>query len=1255
MVKRIFVEKRAGFDIPAKKVFGEITNVLKIDAKDLRIFIRYDIEGLCEADFESAVENVFSEPPCDTVFYEELPKLKGYEILATEFLKGQYDQRADSAEQCAELLLNKPRPKVRCATVYAISGINKKDLVKIAKYLINPTDSKEASPKKPKTLAEVYADADGIDFLKGFIGMSDSACDKYHKETGFAMSTADLRFVRDYFKSVNREPSLTEIKLIDTYWSDHCRHTTFLTELTDIDNGENPEVKEGSALYERLFKEIYKDRPEKYVCLMDIATIGGKILKKEGKLNDLDLSDEINACSIKVKATIDGKPEDWLVMFKNETHNHPTEIEPFGGAATCLGGAIRDPLSGRVYVYQAMRITGAGNVFKPIEETLQGKLPQRVISKTATAGFSSYGNQIGLATGIVNEVYHDKYVAKRLETGFVVGGAPAENVIRKAPEAGDIIILLGGETGRDGCGGATGSSKAHNKESVSLCGAEVQKGNPLTERKIQRFFRNKEATTLIKKCNDFGAGGVSVAIGELSEGLDIYLDKIPKKYKGLTVTETAISESQERMAVVVAEKDADKFLELAREENLEAVRVAVVTDLKRLRMFNKGNTVADIERSFLDTNGVKQTASVKCRTFKKDGLFETYSPEVKEKLSTGDTLGAVKEILKDKNVMLQRGQSETFDSTIGAGTLFMPFGGKNQLTPALTMASKLPTAGKTDTSTVCSWAFNAQLTDDNPFIGSVYAVTASVAKLIASGVSLDKIRLTLQEFFLRLNNNPLRFGEPYSALLGALYAQYGLSTPAIGGKDSMSGSYENHDVPNTLISFALGTGNGGELITNVFKAKDRVYRLPITCKLLPKFEYLVKLFNTVTEQIRAGNITSATVTESGGAVSAVIKSAIGNNLGVHFAPLIGEHFETRLGDLIIAVKDIKPFAEFKSEFIAEIGAGNSLDKNSEPLITFEGESAFIPLNEAIEILSGHSVIYPTEKQVEDKEVFNAGLNETKPSGFKPFKGASVAKPKVLIPVFPGTNCEYDTAKRFEREGAKAEILVVKNLSGKDIADTVARLQKSISECNIIAFPGGFSGGDEPDGSGKFIASMFRNPRVCEEVHKLLNERDGLILGICNGFQALVKLGLLPYGEIKRLTKTSPTLTYNALNRHISTISRIRIASNASPWLSSFKVGDTFAVPISHGEGRFTASGNELEKIIENNQIATQYVDFSGNATMVAPFNPNGSVMAIEGIISENGRILGKMGHSERWQDNLYLNMNENFDMNIFKNGVKYFK
>ncbi|MDR0855159.1 MAG: phosphoribosylformylglycinamidine synthase, partial [Christensenellaceae bacterium] len=1250
-VRRIYVEKKFGFKVQAKRIGDDIKENLDVPVSDLRYFIRYDVQGVSTRDFEKAVKGIFAEPPSDRVYFETLPVLKGYDTFAIRYLKGQYDQRADSAAQCVQLSTGGARPLVQTASVYAIKSDAIYDVEKVKKYLINPTDSEETSISyKPVTLEESFEDNNDIVVLTGFNSKTERDLTAYHAEKGFAMTVKDLQFVQKYFiDSEWRDPTETELKVIDTYWSDHCRHTTFLTELTNVDTGNNGALKGAYELYLEIFKDLYKNRPEKYVCLMDIATIGTKAIKKNPAFeNNLDESDEINACSIKIKAVVDGYDEDYLVMFKNETHNHPTEIEPFGGAATCLGGAIRDPLSGRVYVYNAMRITGAGDIYKPVSETMPGKLPQKVISKTAAAGFSSYGNQIGLATGEVHEVYHENYAAKRLETGFVVGAAHAKAVRREKPVAGDVIILLGGETGRDGIGGATGSSKAHSAKSVDECGAEVQKGNAPTERKIQRFFRNTAASTLIKKCNDFGAGGVCVAIGELADGLDIYLDKIPKKYKGLSVTETAVSESQERMAVVVAATDAAQFIKLAKEENLLACVVATVTDKARLRMLNKdGKAAADISREFLDTNGVKQTASVRCREYKTYGLFRAYDTNTKAMLKTKNFNLALRAVLEDKNVVLQKGLSEIFDSSIGAASVFMPWGGSSQLTPALVSAAKLPVGNGafTKTASVSAWAFNPYITDANPYLGAQYAVATSVIKLAAAGVPYKKARLSLQEFFKRLNGNPTRFGEPFAALLGALKAQIGLNIPAIGGKDSMSGSFEEIDVPNTLISFALACEESDKLISNVFVENDKIYRFPVPTENGEiNFEKLKRLLDALNAGIRNKKVTAATVVEAGGAIAAVIKSALGNKLGVTFTRALTEYdFEARSGDIIVASKSAI-LSEFEGEEIALAVA--------EPIISAPGMSP-LGLETAISLLQKHAKIFPWEKNNFDK-VFNADKFNIVVK--EPLTVVTKApKPRVFIPVFPGTNCEYDSEKAFVREGAGSNVFVVKNASAQDIEDSVNAIVKSINNSQIVMFPGGFSGGDEPDGSGKFIAATFRNPFIADAIHNLLYKRGGLILGICNGFQALIKLGLVPYGRIAEVKEGAPTLTFNKINRHVSTVVDIRIASNNSPWLSSFKTGEIYSVPVSHGEGRFVANEGDLHKMLERGQVATQYASPSGAATDKAPYNPNGSTLAIEGILSPNGQVFGKMGHTERYQSGIYKNIEGNFDMNIFKNGVNYFK
>ena len=1232
MIYRIFVEKKN--NLQAKKVKEDINNLLGIAVSEVRTFIRYDVEGMTEQEFSSAVPCVFSEPPVDKVYFEKVEIGEDFKVFAVAYLTGQYDQRADSAAQCVQLLTQKERPLIKCATVYAVKGADDAQLKRIKKHLINPVESEEVSLEKPASLAHVTVEAEDVKTLDGFIGYDDNAIKEYHSKMGLAMSVADLAFVRDYFKKEGRNPTETEIKVIDTYWSDHCRHTTFATELKNIEiNSNNEHIGKSLELYNELFKELYKDRTNKYPCLMDIATIAVKKLKKEGKLDNLDESDEINACSIKVDAVLDGKKQKYTVMFKNETHNHPTEIEPFGGAATCLGGAIRDPLSGRTYVLQSMRVTGCADPTEPIENTLQGKLPQRVITKTAAAGFSSYGNQIGLATGQVEEVYHPGYKAKRLETGFVVGGAKSDMIYRAKPAKGDIIILLGGETGRDGCGGATGSSKAHDVKSVQTCGAEVQKGNALTERKLQRLFLNEKATRMIKKCNDFGAGGVAVAIGELSDGLEIQLDKVPKKYEGLSGTELAISESQERMAVVVERKNVEEFIKLAAEENLSATAVAVVTDDRRMKMFHRGRAIVDISRDFLDTNGVKQITDAEINDNVTDFFAEKHVKDFDTQLS---------KTLSEFNVCSKKGLAETFDSTIGAKSVYMPFGGKNQLTPVIAMAAKL-TGGETDDCTVSAYGYNPELMSTSPFTGAIYSIVTSVAKVVAAGGKAEDIRLSVQEFFMRLRDDKKRWGVPLAALLGALYAQINLRLGAIGGKDSMSGTFEDIDVPPTLISFALAPAKASELITNVIEREgQKLYLLPMRKdkNFIPDFEYLKKLYAFVNNNIKSGKIAFATVVEKGGVAAAVAKSCFGNGFGFNFGCAKDLLFREGYGDIIAPVDDESIFGEIDGVYLGKSIIGNFICGNEQA----DYSSA---LNAYTGKLDG---VFPTTAPAEgDIPDCDYTVKSAKASSLK------TAKPRVFIPAFPGTNCELDTARAFKLAGAEPEILVVKNNTPADIEESVKAIIKAIDRANIIAFPGGFSGGDEPDGSGKFIATTFMNPAISEKVMNLLQGRDGLILGICNGFQALIKLGLLPYGEVRPLTENSPTLTYNNISRHVSTMVNIRVASNISPWLSACKVGEVYAVPVSHGEGKVVAPVSELEAMRLNGQIATQYVDLSGKPTMESPYNPNGSTYAIEGITSPDGRVFGKMGHSERTGVNLYKNYCGNFDMKIFESGVKYFK
>ena len=1233
MIYRIFVEKKD--NVQARKEAADIKTLLNINAEDFRLILRYDVEGISEDELKAALGTVFSEPPVDNVYLETLEIPEGYKAFAVSYLTGQYDQRADSAAQCVQLLTRGVKPMVKCAKVYMAKGVTDEQLVAIKKHIINPVESEEVGFEKPETLARVAVAGAPVEDVKGFIAMRDEEIAAYHKATGFAMSVADLIFVRDYFKGEGRDPKETELKVIDTYWSDHCRHTTFATELKNVKiTSENKAIQKAYHLYEDLYQELNGNRPDKYPCLMDLATIAAKKLKKDGKLDNLDISDEINACSIQIEAEIDGKKEQYLVMFKNETHNHPTEIEPFGGAATCLGGAIRDPLSGRTYVYQAMRVTGASDPREKLEDTLAGKLPQRAITQRAAAGFSSYGNQIGLATGIVDEVYHEGYKAKRLETGFVVGGARKEMVYREAPKAGDVIILLGGETGRDGCGGATGSSKAHDAHSVETCGAEVQKGNALTERKLQRLFLNKEATRKIKKCNDFGAGGVSVAIGELADGLNIDLDKVPKKYEGLNGTELAISESQERMAVVVAEEDVDAFIALAAEENLAATPVAVVTDTGRMKMFLGGKAIVDISRDFLNTNGVKQEANVEIS----DNITKWFD----EKKGL-DFVKETERVISDLNVCAKKGLSETFDSTIGARTVYMPWGGKTQRTPAIAMAAKI-CGGETDVCTVSAYGYSPYLMETSPFVGAIYSIVGSVSKVVATGANYADIRLTLQEFFQRMTGEAKVWGVPASALLGTVYAQIGLGLGAIGGKDSMSGTFESIHVPPTLISFALAPAKASKLITNVLKGGEKLYFIPVPKdeNSVPDFEKLKKVYAEVYKNIENGNIDFATVVENGGVGAAVIKSALGNGVGVKFEMNADELYTENYGALVVSLKDENAICGcIEKKCVGQV-CGETFTCDGKHVEIEAAATAYLSALDSV-----FATTAPASGNAENCD-YKAGAKYTNVS-------TKTAKPRVFIPVFPGTNCELDTARKFILAGAEVETVVVRNRSAQDIEESVERIVKAIKNANIVAFPGGFSGGDEPDGSGKFIATTFRNPYIAEQLEELLGNRDGLVLGICNGFQALIKLGLVPYGHVKELTESSPTLTFNNISRHVSTVVDVRVASTLSPWLSACKVGETYKVPVSHGEGKIVAPIAELELMKKNGQIATQYADLSGNPTMVSPFNPNGSMWAIEGITSPDGRVLGKMGHSERIGDNLYKNVEGNFDMKIFESGVKYFK
>lgn len=1249
-VFRIFVEKKKGNDIEAGQILKDLReNVGITSVEDVRIINRYLAQGVDSDQFGAAVSQVFSEPNLDNV-YLKVPFEDGWRKFTMEYLPGQYDQRADSAAQCIQLLTGGERPIVTSAKIVAVKGdVSDADFEKIKSYMINPVESREASDELPRDLdikGEVPSDIARVD---GFIDMTDSEIEKYHAEMGFAMSEADLKWVRDYFKKdENRNPSITELKVIDTYWSDHCRHTTFSTKLDSISVTEGGDYTEAlnKAIkdYFELRKEAYGERESKKdVCLMDLACLGTKVLKKRGLVNDLDESEEINACSIEVMATIDGKEEPWLVQFKNETHNHPTEIEPFGGAATCLGGAIRDPLSGRAYVYQAMRVTGAGDPTIPFEETLDGKLPQSKITTAAAQGYSSYGNQIGLATGQVTELYDSGYVAKRMEIGAVVGASPKKNVVRMRPEENDVIVLLGGRTGRDGCGGATGSSKAHDSSSIETCGAEVQKGNPPTERKLQRLFRNEKASTMIKRCNDFGAGGVCVAIGELADGLKIDLDKVPKKYDGLDGTELAISESQERMAVVLDKNDVEEFTRLANEENLEATPVAVVTNANRLEMTWRGDKIVDISRDFLNTNGVTQHATAEILPVNEKDNYRTSTPKI---LEDEPVASALVKNLKRLEVCSQKGLVERFDSSIGASTVLMPYAGTYQLTPEEAMVAKLPVLnGETDDASVMSYGFIPAVSKWSPFHSAAFAVAESLAKLACVGCDPSKARLTMQEYFERLGNEPARWGKPTAALLGGLEAQIGYKVPSIGGKDSMSGSFNDLDVPPTLVCFAVGMTKASKTVSSIFKKKGSVVKLlpvPVDEKSgLPDFDKSMELMMNVYENVRNGNILAASTVKEGGAAASVCKMAFGEKTGFTFEQNLSK--ETL-------------FAPLQASFVVELADGFDMEgiklgtTTSNGLFIIDGE--VITLDELISAWSEKlEKVFPTDS---GKKAEIKGVPLYKERSIFIAKN-KVAKPKVFIPAFPGTNCEIDSARAFEKAGAEADILVVKNLTPSDIEETIDKMAEKINESQMIMLPGGFSGGDEPEGSGKFIATTFRNPKIKEAVTKLLNCRDGLMLGICNGFQALIKLGLVPYGKIEKLEEYDPTLTFNTIGRHISQMAYTRVASVKSPWFSSINAGDVFAVPISHGEGRFVADDDVVKELIKNGQIATQYVDENGMVADSMPFNPNGSVCAIEGITSPDGRVLGKMAHSERKGADLYKNVPFEKDMKIFESGVNYFK
>ena len=1229
MVYRVYVEKKPGFDGEAQGLLNELKSLLGVKSlSGLRLLNRYDVEGIGEELFRQCVPTVFSEPPVDQV-YDHLPAADA--TFAVEYLPGQFDQRAASASECIQLISQGERPQVRTARVYLLGGaLSEGELARIKKYVINPVEAREAALSRRDTLKVEYPAPAPVEVLEGFLELDQEGLAHFIAERGLAMDEADIAFCQEYFRSEGRAPTITEIKMIDTYWSDHCRHTTFSTILDEVEIRDE-QVKKAFDSYLAMRKAVYAGR-KKNLCLMDLGTIGAKYLKSIGRLKNLDESDEINACTVKIKCEVDGEEQDWLYLFKNETHNHPTEIEPFGGAATCIGGAIRDPLSGRSYVYQAMRVTGAADPLAPVSETLPGKLPQRKLVTTAAAGYSSYGNQIGLATGQVDELYHPGYAAKRMEIGAVVGAAPAANVRREVPAAGDIVVLLGGATGRDGCGGATGSSKAHKLESLESCGAEVQKGNAPVERKLQRLFRRPEATRLIKRCNDFGAGGVSVAIGELADGLAIDLDRVPKKYDGLDGTELAISESQERMAVVLAPGDVEKFTALAHEENLEATTVAMVTEAPRLTMSWRGEVIVDVSRDFLNSNGAEKHANVLVY----DCL--PYEPQWKGE-SWGEKLAS---LVTDLNVCSKKGLSERFDSTIGAATVLMPFGGKYQLTPAQAMAAKLPVPGETTTCSGMAWGYNPYLMEKKQYSGAYLAVVESVCKLVASGFRYEDAYLTFQEYFQRLGNDPERWGQPFAALLGALKAQVDLGVAAIGGKDSMSGSFESMDVPPTLVSFATAIGSTKNVISPEFKtAGDRVvWLVPGYNDLRPAHKSLKAILAQVEALTAAGKVKAAWTPGYGCAAEGLFKMCLGNRLG--FALAGGVDPEALLRPAY-------------GSFMLELAEGAEAEGALE-LGTVTEEYTFRLAGEAVD-LAGLQEAY--EAKLEPVFPYRGAGEAVEPVTYRAEKRAApavgAARPRVVIPVFPGTNCEYDTARAFRRAGAEPQVLVVNNLTPAAVAESCEALVKAIRASQIVMLPGGFSGGDEPDGSAKFITAFFRAPAVAEAVAELLQKRDGLMLGICNGFQALIKLGLVPYGEIRPLTADCPTLTFNTLGRHQSMLVRTRVASNKSPWLSRCEPGQVHTVAISHGEGRFAASPEALAQLRENGQIATQYVDLSGAPSMDLSANPNGSVWAIEGITSPDGRVLGKMGHSERSGDALYKNVPGDKYQPLFEGGVDYFK
>ena len=1262
-VRRIYVAKKPEYAVKSAELTDEIKSYLGIDGlKSVRIFIRYDVENVSDVVFERACRKVFSEPPVDELFEEKIEIPEGARVFGVEYLPGQYDQRADSAEQCIRFLKEDEEPIVKTAMTYVLTGdISDDEFARIKSHCINPVDSRETGLEKPETLITKYDDPADVAILDGFCGMSEEELRSKYDSLGLAMTFNDFLHIRKYFEDEEkRDPSMTEIRVLDTYWSDHCRHTTFATELKDVEFDEGyyrTPLETTYMSYLDTRKELYGDREDKFICLMDLALIAMKKLKKDGLLNDMEVSDEINACSIVVPVEIDPGDgsdkytEEWLVSFKNETHNHPTEIEPFGGAATCLGGAIRDPLSGRSYVYQAMRITGAADPTIPIAETLSGKLPQMKLVKGAAAGYSSYGNQIGLATGYVKEVFHPNYVAKRMEIGAVMGAAPRKNVKRLNSDPGDIIILLGGRTGRDGCGGATGSSKAHTEKSIEVCGAEVQKGNPPTERKLQRLFRRPEVSSIIKKCNDFGAGGVSVAIGELAAGLEVDLDKVPKKYAGLDGTELAISESQERMAVVVDPADVDKFMGYAAEENLEATSVAVVTKEPRLVLKWRGKDIVNLSRAFLDTNGAHQETKVKINIPEKNDnyLEKTASQTVKDDLAKGDVAAAWLDTLSDLNVCSQKGLVEMFDSSIGASSVFMPYGGKYQLTETQVMAAKLPMLDKenTDTVTLMSYGFDPYLSSWSPYHGAIYSVMSSVAKIVAAGGDYKKIHFTFQEYFRRMTENPECWSEPFTALLGAYDAQLGFGLASIGGKDSMSGTFNNINVPPTLVSFAVDVAGQNDLITPEFKEpgdKLAVFSVPKDEFDIPVYKDVMAMYDEVSQLISQGRVKAAYVLDAFGIPAAVSKMGFGNGYGAEIDTDIeaDELFANRIGDILVEIDDATE-DEFESDvtIIGEVTEGDFVYGD----VKISQDEALSAWKKKLEKIYPSKAGNSTEKV--DMPVFTAPEIHVCRN--------RVAKPTVFIPVMPGTNCEYDSARVFELAGANVITKVFKNQNASDIRDSVEEYVKDIANAQIIMFPGGFSAGDEPDGSAKFFATAFQNDRLKDAVMRLLNERDGLVLGVCNGFQAIIKLGLVPGGEIVGQKADSPTLTYNTINRHISRIVYTKVVSNLSPWLSCAENGKVYCSPASHGEGRFVAPKEWIDKLKANGQIATVYSDPDGNVTMDGEWNVNGSYESIEGITSPDGRVYGKMAHPERKGDHIAENIYGDQDLKIFESGVNYFK